>query len=347
MSEPLPARPVVTESPLNAEVAPGALSEPLTSAGAFFVRCHFDVPDPAGAPPIVVDGAVERPLEIRADELEALGPVRTLDVTLECAGNSRTLFDPRPPGTPWGDGAVSTARWEGVPLALLLDRAGPRPGAVEVLFEGRDAGTTRAGTREPYARSLAPDVARHPDTLLVTRMNGAPLPAEHGAPVRLLVPGWYGMASVKWLRRITLLEEPFAGFFQADDYVFRDHPELPDGTPVTRILPNSRILSPAGGAGVPAGPVVVRGIAWAGRGPVARVEVSLDGGATWADAELAEAASPYAARAWQLEGHLAPGEHVLASRAHDAVGDVQPASAPWNALGYASNPVRSARIVAR
>ncbi|MEZ5064245.1 MAG: sulfite oxidase [bacterium] len=340
------ARRVVTERPLNAEFAPGALAAPLTPIDAFFVRCHFDVPPPDAIDAIEIAGDVARPQRLDLRELRAAGPERELVVTMECAGNSRSSFEPRPPGTPWGDGAVSTARYAGVPLRRILERAEVTREATGFVFTGADRGTTRSGRSEPYARFLSREDAVHDDVLLAWEMNGTPLPPEHGAPVRLLVPGWYGMASVKWLARIEATHVPFRGFFQVDDYVFRDHPELPDDTPVTRIAPNSRVLAPAAGETVAAGEKEVSGVAWSGHGPISRVEIRFDGG-DWIEAELLGDTSPYSWRRWRIRHELSEGHHEIRTRATDVRGGTQPDRAPWNGLGYVQNSIRVHRISAR
>ena len=349
---------IVTRNPLNAEVAVSAFAVHITPVESFFVRCHFNVPKASAVRAIEVGGAVRTSFRLDPAELTAQRPEVTIDVTMECAGNSRNGFDPQPPGTPWGDGAVSTARFAGVRLAAILDRAGVQDDACEILFEGADTGETRAGEKEPYRRSLSLEVARHPDTLLAWKMNGAPLTPNHGAPVRLVVPGWYGMASVKWLKRITAITEPYGGFFQRDDYVLRGIPGIEDGTPVDRVAVNSRILVPVDGAVVPAGGLAIEGVAWSGHSAIAAVEVSLDDGKTWLPATLDEepegvsggavgaGPSPYAWRRWRLACALAPGERTLAVRARDRSGQEQPTQAVWNELGYVQNSIRRTRIKA-
>jgi DMSO/TMAO reductase YedYZ molybdopterin-dependent catalytic subunit len=260
---------------------------------------------------------------------------------MECAGNGRRFLDPAAPGEQWGIGAVGTAEWTGVRLGDLLDEAGVEADAVEILFEGADRGTPGAlGYEIAFERSLPVALAR--DALLALDMNGAPLTPDHGAPVRLIVPGRYGMASVKWLRRVTLVAEPFRGFFQADRYVI-------DGQPLGPIAPRSVIASPADGSSVVVGSsMVIRGYAWSGRGPVTSVEVSADGGTTWQDAALGPARSSVAWRSFELSWTPGvAGAHGLWARATDASGDVQPLEQNWNALGYMNNAARPVRIEVR
>ncbi|HEU0077845.1 MAG TPA: sulfite oxidase [Longimicrobiaceae bacterium] len=337
--------PAGTPDPLNREAPLDALAAPLTPTAHFYRRSHFPVPrvDPA-AWRLRVGGEVRRPLALTLADLRAM-PGRTLAVTLECAGNGRNLMEPTPHGTPWGLGAVSTADFTGVPLRHVLELAGPGSSAVEVLFEGADRGPVGAGREEPFARSLPLAAAAGGDALLAWAMNGEPLPAAHGFPLRLVVPGWYGMASVKWLADVRVLAEPFRGHFQAEHYVYVGEAGTPEGTPVARARVRSLIASPADGAAVPLGPVELRGIAWSGHAPVARVEVSVDDGATWAAAELGEPPSPHAAAPWSL-AWLPPrrGEYRVLLRAADLAGNVQPEVPVVNALGYGNNCIQRVRL---
>ncbi|MCM8749218.1 sulfite oxidase [Thermomicrobiaceae bacterium CFH 74404] len=338
---------IVEREPLNAETPPDALAEPLTPAELFYVRNHFAVPriDPH-AWRLRVEGAVERALELSLEDVQQL-PSRTITVTLECAGNGRTLLTPTPGGTPWRLGAVGTARFTGAPLSLLLDRAGLRPEAVELLFVGADQGEVEPGRVEPFARSLPVEEARGPDVLLAWAMNDEPLTADHGFPVRLVVPGWYGMASVKWLARIVALEQAFEGYFQREHYryVQSDDP-VEDAPPVTRARVRSLIVRPADGARLPLAPVEFSGIAWSGYGPVTRVEVSIDGGASWAAAELGADQGLYAARPWSFRWHPPqPGRYTVLARATDALGNSQPLSPQWNRQGYGNNACQAIQVV--
>jgi DMSO/TMAO reductase YedYZ molybdopterin-dependent catalytic subunit len=337
---------VVKPAPYNAESAVERLREGVTPAPAFYVRSNFPLPalDPDGHR-IAVSGAVERPLDLGLADLRALG-TRTVVTTMECAGNNRTALVPLPTGEPWQTGAVSTGEWRGVPLRAVLERAGLRPDAVEVLVEGADRGRPKDGPPEeiPFARALPTDKALHEDTLLAFELNGAPLPPDHGAPVRLVVPAWYGMASVKWVARIEALAERFAGYYQNRRYIY----DLEDGAPpapVREMLVKSLVVSPQEGETVARGRVRVLGRAWSGAAEIVRVEVAVDGGETWQEARLVEEArlspSPYAWTAWEFDWEAAePGRHVLRARATDATGQTQPANARWNKYGYGSNGVQ-------
>jgi sulfite oxidase len=333
---------VVKPAPFNAESAIERLGESVTPTSAFYVRSNFAVPDlDPRRHRVDVGGAVRHPLSLSLDDLRALG-VRTLTATMECAGNGRTALYPLPSGEPWLHGAVSTGEWQGVPLAAVLERAGLRPEAVEVLIEGADRGRPKDGPAEaiPFARALIREKALHRDTLLAFALNGQPLPADHGAPLRLVVPAWYGMASVKWVARIEALTEPFGGYYQARRYIY-DYDDGGSPVPVREMLVKSLIVDPAEGATVARGPVTVRGQAWSGAGEIVRVDVAVDGGEQWQPARLLGAPAAYTWRAWEFDWPAdEPGRHVLRARATDAGGATQPASARWNKYGYGSNGVR-------
>jgi sulfane dehydrogenase subunit SoxC len=322
-----------------------ALRYDVTPPGLHYVLVHYDIPAvDADAWRLEVAGAVERPLSLSLAEL-VRRPAVTARVLLECAGNGRARFEPRPVSQPWLLEAVGTAEWTGTPLAPLLAEAGLRSDAVDVAFIGADHGVER-GVEQDYARGLSLAEALRPETLLVWGMNGQPLPPQHGAPLRLLVPGWYGMAQVKWLTRIEVLDRPFDGFQNATAYRLKVDAADP-GEPVTRIRPRA-LLSPPGWPDfmtrerfVRAGRVILSGRAWSGRAPVTGVEVSTDGGASWAAADLAAAdrAHPYAWRGWTFEWTAEPGAHELLARASDELG-AQPVDQEWNRQGMANNLVQ-------
>jgi sulfane dehydrogenase subunit SoxC len=322
-----------------------ALRYDVTPPGLHYVLTHYDIPalDPATWR-LSLGGAVERPLNLSLGELQRR-PWVTSRVLLECAGNGRARLDPRPVSQPWLLEAVGTAEWTGTPLAPLLQEAGVSPDAVDVVFTGADHGVER-GVEQDYQRGLGLPEAMRPEALLVWAMNGAPLPPQHGAPLRLVVPGWYGMAQVKWLTRIDVSTEPFTGFQNATAYRLKVDADE-DGEPVTRIQPRS-LLAPPGWPDfmtrerfVRAGPVTLGGRAWSGRAPVTRVEVSTDGGASWSDAALAraDAAHPYSWRPWTFVWDARPGTSELLTRASDELG-AQPVEAEWNRQGMANNLVQ-------
>jgi len=329
-------RVIVTREPFNAETRLDLQDGPITPSARHYVRSHFAFPDPP--PAIAIGGAVRTPRSISLAELREL-PARTAAVTLECAGNGRSFLRPPAPGEQWQLGAVSTAEWTGVSLRSLLEPAGLSAAVIEILFRGADAGTPAGTTaRITYERSLPLDRALADDVLVAYAMNGAPIPPEHGAPTRLIVPAWYGMASVKWLAEIVALERPFTGFYQSERYVVGDRP-------LRQMRPRAVIAGPLGD--VPAGATTMRGYAWSGRGGITRVEISTDGGATWRDATLGPQASPAAWREWRSEWSATPGEHQLLARATDASGEAQPQTQRRDPLGYENNAAQPVRVYAR
>lgn len=335
-------RVVIKARPFNAEAPLEALGAAVTPEDAFYVRNNFEVPDvDVGTHRLAVDGAVEAPCSLSMPELAAL-PRRTVTVTLECAGNNRLGFSPLPAGEPWQRGAVSTGEFSGVPLREVLARARLRPGVVELLAEGADAGAVKgADTPVSFARSLPLEVALREDTLLALALNGEPLTLNHGAPVRLVVPGWYAMASVKWVRRLSALTAPFHGHFQTERYVYDGHGGPKE--PVRWMRVKALLVSPAEGTALSAGePVELRGQAWSGRAPVVKVEVSVDGVDAWQEARLLgePAAGRWSAFTLTLPP-LEPGRHTLRCRATDALGETQPDAPPWNRLGYGNNAVQA------
>ena len=340
--------------PFNAETDLASLGQgPITATDAFYVRSHGPVPDDdAGAWRLRVHGLVERELELSLTTLREAFREREVIATLQCAGNRRaglmTIRD-IPGEAPWGAGATGTATWAGVALADVLAVARPLEQAAHVGFVGADV-SVEVDPAQPFGGSIPLDKARRPEVLLAWAMNGAPLPPVHGAPVRVVVPGYIGARSVKWLQRIELRATPWDGYFQ--HVVYRLLPE--DGTPgpgagmpLGLIALNADVLSPAGGETVAAGPVEVRGYAFAGgERHVARVDVSLDDGATWSQAELLDDLGPWAWRHWRISVDLAPGEHEILVRAWDSSAATQPEDEAglWNPKGYANNARPRIRI---
>lgn len=266
---------------------------------------------------------------------------------MECAGNGRILMEPTPAGSPWGYGAVSAAVFTGTELRNLLSHVRPKGDAVEVAFTGADGGTIE-GKQQQFVRSLPLGVATHKDTLLAWAMNGKPLTPEHGYPLRLVVPGWYGVASVKWLTDVDVLKTPFKGHFQTESYLYRGQKGVPDGTPLSLIRVRSVIATPTDGEEVGLGTTLIAGTAWSGEGSIGRVEVSVDDGKSWSEAELSRATSPYGATQWRFRWKpRGRGRHTIKARATDSAGNTQPVSAVWNAMGYGNNVVHTVKIVIR
>jgi DMSO/TMAO reductase YedYZ molybdopterin-dependent catalytic subunit len=322
------------------------LREPITPIGLHYLLIHYDIPQvDAETWGLAVDGRVASAFSLDLAALRAL-PSHEVIATMECAGNGRARLAPRPVSQPWLLEAVGTGRWRGVRLRDVLEQAGVEQDAVEVLFTGLDRGIEN-GEEQLFQRSLPLSDARQPDVLLAYELNGVPLPPQHGFPLRLLVPGWYGMTNVKWLTRITLLAEPFTGYQQARGYRLRQTEEE-TGEPLSWIYPRALMVPP----GIPefmtrerivqSGNVTIEGRAWSGHAPVAAVEVSTDEGATWDGARLdPPELGRWAWQRWSYDWNAAhPGRHVLACRAQDEAGNAQPTDQHWNVGGYANNQVQ-------
>jgi DMSO/TMAO reductase YedYZ molybdopterin-dependent catalytic subunit len=335
--------------PLNCETPPPALGGDVTPTARFYRRNHFPIPllDEAKWR-LDVSGLVDRPLSLSLHDLTHL-PAQTMLVTLECAGNGRAEFQPPAPGVQWGVGAVSTAEWTGPLLADVLERAGIRPGGREVIFGGADGGAVD-GAAGPvrFERSLTVADAVESGALLAYAMNGRPLPARHGYPLRLVVPGWYAVASVKWLTDIRVIDEPFEGFFQAHHYVYEwSRGGTTVAEPVRLQQVRALITRPEAGQELGGGALVVRGVAWSGAAPITRVEVSLAGG-RWQKARLVGVAPAHGWQQWEfLVTGLPPGETSIRARATDSAGQVQPDQPEWNGLGYGANFIHEVRILLR
>ncbi len=325
------------------------LRYPVTPTTMHYLLVHFDIPQVNVEEwRLDVGGLVSKSLRLSLEDI-VRRPAVTLAITMECAGNGRALLNPRPINQPWGLEAVGTAEWTGTPLRGVLEEAGLKDEAVEILFTGLDRGV-QGDEVQSYQRSLSVDEAMREEVLLAYRMNGEPLPPPHGYPLRLVVPCWYGMTSVKWLDRIEAVGEPFHGY-QMDRSYRISQTEDEAGEPVTLIKVRSLMAPP----GIPdymtrdrlveAGPVTLTGKAWAGRLGVSRVELSVDGGATWSDAELGEQVSPYAWTTWSFGWDARPGRHTLCVRATDSGGNVQPVDQPWTYLGMSNNMVQRVDVL--
>jgi sulfite dehydrogenase (cytochrome) subunit A len=320
----------------------------VTPPGLHYVLAHYDIPlVDAETWRLDVGGCVGSETSYDLAGLRAL-PRHSHRVTLECAGNGRAHLSPRPLSQPWLTGAVGTADWAGARLVDVLDAADLDPGAVDVVFSGADHGFERGG-EDDYRRSLSLADARNEDILVAYEMNGGPIPVQHGHPVRLVVPGWYGMAHVKWLREITVLDHAFKGYQNAVAYRIKQDQD-DSGTPVSRIEPRALLVPP----GHPdfmsrirvlrPGTHVLEGRAWSGWAPISRVEISVDG-ANWVDAALDPPTSPYAWRRFTAAWEAAEGVHRLRVRAHDESGRAQPVEHPWNRGGFANNAAEPLVVV--
>lgn len=326
-----------------------ALRYDITPVGLHYLLIHFDIPavDP-DTWRLRVIGSVRRDLELTLDEIRRR-PSTTIPVTLECAGNGRASLRPRPMTQPWVHEAIGTASWTGVPLSGVLDEAGVDPGAVEIVFTGADHGI-EGGEELHYGRSLTIPEARRADVLLAYEMNGRPLEPQHGFPLRLLVPGWYGMASVKWLTTIEAATETFGGFHQAVAYRIQRSEDDP-GRRVSRIRPRA-LMAPPGFPDFPhrrryldGGRVRLTGRAWSGTASVTRVDLGIDGERF--EANLEQPVGEWAWRGWFYDWDAAPGEHVLSCRAFDGAGQTQPLEQPWNVQGMENNLVQQVRVLVR
>jgi DMSO/TMAO reductase YedYZ molybdopterin-dependent catalytic subunit len=322
---------VRSEEPLNLEMPFETVEGFITPTRSFYVRTHFPVPKiDRDAWWLHVEGEVEKPFAINYEELVELESV-TVPVTLECAGNNRNFLEPKVKGVQWGLGAVGTAEWTGVPLSVLLDRALVRPQAREVILEGADGGILEDPKSPPgelrFARSVPLETARR-DVLLAYKMNGSNLPPEHGFPLRAIVSGWYAMASIKWLQRIIVTEQPFTGYYQTMDYAYWERRgDIADLTPLTNMQVKAEIAKPAQGESVPANfSVRVHGAAWTSDGEIAKVELSTDGGTTWSEAKLLGKSPQNAWRLWEFDWQTSgvAGKQILVVRATDSLGRTQP-----------------------
>src|SRR6266571_4312984 len=323
-----------------------ALRYPITPVGLHYLLVHYDIPVvDAQAWRLVVQGRVDRKLELSLAELKAM-PSVTVASTMECAGNGRAALSPRPISQPWLLEAVGTGEWGGVSLRHILEQASPLADATEVAFTGLDCGI-EGGVEQHYARSLSILEAMRDEVLLAYDLNGEDLPPQHGFPLRLLVPGWYGMTNVKWLHRIDVLNESFEGFQMVRGYRRRADESDP-GIPVTRMMPRALMVPPGipdfmtRRRTVPLQTCRLEGRAWSGWGAITAVEVSTDGATTWMPAELdGDAPSSWAWRGWSFVWTpSAQGDYELSCRASDEAGNVQPVDIPWNVGGYSNNAVQ-------
>ncbi len=337
-----PSEQLITRAadPVNLEMPFSSLRDVITPNELFYVRCHLPIPkiEVAGWR-LQVEGLVANSLELSLDEIRQL-PHQTVTATMECAGNGRSYLAPKVKGVQWDIGAVGNVVWRGVWLRDVLERAGLQAHATTIVLEGADRGEIKEPPRPPgkirYARSL-PRAKATDNVLLAFEMNGEPISTEHGFPLRAVVPGWFGMASVKWLQRIIATDRPFGGYYETLDYTYW---ETIDGNeqliPLAEMRVKAQIARPLPDEVLLSGSTVrVQGAAWAGENAVAKVELSTDGGATWNEATLSGEATKYAWRFWEYEWQTpsAPAKHELIARAFDVAGNGQP---PERVPGYGS-----------
>ena len=336
---------VMTERPLNA-VTPGkSLRSWITANDVFFKRNQGKIPEgPVDIHTwsLSIEGLVDKPLKLGFGDLLAMEKTEIAN-TLECSGNGRSLLKQKASGNPWTVGGVGNAVWGGVMLGPILERAGVQTAAAHVGFEGFEEALGSAGIR--FIRSI-PLKKAISSTLLAYEMNGQPLPLAHGYPLRALALGWTGANCVKWLSRITLLDQPFEGFFMDRVYrVFQKGDDPKSGEVVTAIGLKSIITEPREADDLKTGTVAIRGVAYAGETRVEKVEVSVDGGNRWHQADFDGPNQPFAWRRWQYLWQVeAPGPYAIMCRAFDTEGNCQPQDASWNKLGYGNNGVNEHAI---
>ncbi len=343
------ARMIVRSSrPQDLEMPLDAFNEWITPIDRFFVRTHTYTPEPVNLAEwrLKLDGVVNRPLTLSMDDLKKLPRVE-LPAVLECAGNGRSFYQPRVPGTQWAFGSVGNGKWMGVRFRDVLEKAGLKDSAQHILLDGMDV---PLGKMPDFQRTITVKKAMHPDTLLAYEMNGQPLPQEHGFPLRLIAPGWASDSWVKWLQRIEVLDHEFDGFWMKTAYRHPSHPVAPGATvdpkemiPVTDLNVKSVIATPAAGYIKP-GRVLISGTAWSNSSPVTKVDVSVDGGSTWKPAKLGRDKGQYAWRLWHLDWQAPQGAYTLLARATNQAGDQQPMEQSWNPSGYLWNACQRVNV---
>ncbi|WP_141604047.1 sulfite oxidase [Terrilactibacillus laevilacticus] len=314
----------------------------------FYRRNHFSYPPLSYSNYwLPINGIVSTPILLSMQDILHL-PSKTIQVVLECSGDKRNLFEPKVFGVQWGKGAISQGYWKGVPLRTLLELSGIREGAKEIVVEGYDFGErTDINKVFSYARSLPIEKAIHPDTIIAYEYNNQPIPFKHGYPLRLIVPQWYAMASVKWIKQIRVIDFNFTGPFQTIDYVYYPNKENnKDAFPVTTINVNSTIQKPLDMEILNTGKHLIKGIAWTGNGFITKLEISVDGGSTWLNAKLEPTKdSSYGWQSWSYEWTISKkGEYMIVSKATDSYGRIQPTIPFWNKKGYGYNAIDKIKV---
>lgn len=342
-----PSMIVHSRKPEDLEMPLDGFLQAITPIDMFYVRSHHYTPTvDAESFSLKVSGEVGTPLAISLKDLKKLPRLELVGV-MECAGNGRSFYTPRMPGLQWSHGGVGNARWAGVRLADVLKKAGIKSSARHILFDGADV---PVGTMPKFQRTIPIKKALDPDTMLAFEMNGQPLPQSHGAPLRVVVPGWGGDCWVKWLTGIQALDKEFEGFFMKTGY---RHPgkAVPPGTavdpaqmkPVESVRVKSVIATPKDNIVMPQGPSRVAGAAWSGEIPLAKVEVSTDGGRSWNAARLTSSNGRWGWQTWDYAWNATPGSYKIMARATDASGYSQPMEQEWNPSGYLWNVIQTVR----
>jgi DMSO/TMAO reductase YedYZ molybdopterin-dependent catalytic subunit len=333
-------------SPENQETPINFLYGGMVNGKLFYRRNHFPYPDFVSSFFwLPITGFIQSSKVFSFKELLAL-PSKTIKMVLECSGDKRSLFHPKVFGEQWEKGAISEGTWKGISLTTLFKQTGLMENAKEVVFEGYDSGSrTDSDKIYNYARSLPLEKALHPDTILAYEFNGKPIPFKHGYPLRLIVPNWYAMASVKWIKKITVIDKFFTGPFQADDYVYYPSNNNDNGKfPVTTINVNSTIQRPLDMQILKAGIHKIEGVAWTGTGKVTRVDISLDGGSTWNICQTSSS-EKYVRTYWNYEWIVnEKGNYTIMSKATDSSGNVQPLNPFWNRKGYGYNAIEKIEV---
>ena len=338
---PLSFAPTVSEAPLHTLYNNGKNND------NFFIRNHFEIPDIDIADwKLTVTGEVPNPISFSYQDLTSLSAV-TIQSTLECAGNSRATVNPPCEGLLWNNGGVGSAAWTGIPVDTILSMTGVNPNAKEVLFLGCDNGSENSESIEDYGMSIPLPKSRDKHTILAYKMNDDTLPNNHGYPLRLIVPGWYGMASVKWVKEIRVVNEPYKGFHQSKYYVFVK-PGAADNAPLARVSTmkvKSLITSLRRGQALEIGEHIIQGIAWSGAGNVEKVEISTDNGRNWEIAALDPPLSRYSTQTWRYYWSATQsGCYLVSCRATDMQGNIQPIAFEWNFRGFANNSIHTLPI---
>jgi DMSO/TMAO reductase YedYZ molybdopterin-dependent catalytic subunit len=315
----------------NREYPFATLNSFITPTAEFYLRNHYPYPTiDAQTWRMTVEGRVEQPVVLGYAELRQL-PAETITVTMECAGNNRSLLTPKTEGMQWAQGAVGNATWTGVPLQAILTRAGVQPDAIEVIVEGTDKGEIKEPPKPDgeihYTRSLPLDDPILTNALLAYAMNGEALSLAHGYPLRLIVPGWYGMASVKWVTRLIVTAKPFHGYYQSIDYALWERVDgIPTRVPITTMQTKASIARPECQEEIPLHtPFCINGAAWSGTDEIAKVEISVDAGQSWHPAQLLGEPVRYAWRLWTYNAppFTRPGFYTIMARATDTSGCTQ------------------------